>query len=40
MINLMQDDFKTELRLNLATSISNYENLLKAFLALLNKHVP
>ena len=27
MINLIQDDFKTELRLNLATSISNYENL-------------
>ena len=34
------DDFKTELRQNLAASSSNYENLEQAFLALLDKHAP
>ena len=34
------DDFKTELKRNLATNSSNYENCKQAFLALLDKHVP
>ena len=34
------DDFKTELKQDLATSSSNYQNFEQAFLALLDKHAP
>ena len=34
------DDFKTELKQNLATSSINYENFEQLFLALLDKHAP
>ena len=35
---LNADNFKTELRQNLASSSKNYENFEKAFLALVDKH--